>query len=114
MQGVPERHRRNRLLVLIPDQEGSARYVLVLHEAIGHEVSCARGGLGDGRVEVEEVLPVRVFEDLTAGQNVKKEVLHGCTLARLCLKSDPHVTIWRGQHKVMDTREPLRLLTRER
>src|SRR3954451_9015569 len=110
MQGVPERHGRNRPLVLIPDQEGSGRYVLVLHEAIGHEVSCARGGLGDGRVEIEKVLPVRVFEDLTAVENVEEEELHGRTLGSFRPKSYRQVSIWRGQHKSEGTQKGYSLI----
>lgn len=72
-QCVPERHRRNRFVLPIPDQERSGRQVFVLHDAIRNEVSCARDGLGDGRVEVGKILPICVFEDPAADQNIEKK-----------------------------------------
>ena len=63
--------------MIVPDEEGLSRHVLVLHDPMRNEVACACGGFGDGRFEVCKVDPLRVLDDLIAVENVEIKVGHG-------------------------------------
>ena len=76
-QGVPERHRRDHLAVVVPDDERLPRHILVLHDPVRNEVSCACDRLRDSCLAVGKVDPLQVLEDLIAVENVKIEAGHG-------------------------------------
>jgi hypothetical protein len=44
-----------------------------VHDAVGNEVSCAGDSLGEGRIRVRELLPLRVFAEFTSVQNMEKK-----------------------------------------
>ena len=54
--------------MVVPDKEGLPRYVLVLHDAMRNEVSCACNRLREGRVAVRKVDPLQVLDDLITVQ----------------------------------------------
>src|SRR3954468_16375715 len=70
-QGAPKRHRRDRLAMVVPNDESLPRHVLVLPDAARHEIACASDGLRESRVAVGKVDPLQVLEDLIAVENVK-------------------------------------------
>ena len=58
-KGAPERHRRNRRAVVVPDEKGLPRHVLVLHDPVRNEVPCSCDRLSDGRLEIIKVDPLQ-------------------------------------------------------
>src|SRR3954467_5125868 len=76
-QGAPKRHRRDRLAMVVPNDESLPRHVLVLPDAARHEIACASDGLRESRVAVGKVDPLQVLEDLIAVENVKIKAGHG-------------------------------------
>src|SRR3954451_13029723 len=76
-QGVPERHRRNRLSIAIPDAENLSRHVLVPHDPFRNEVPCTCDRLREGHFTVGKVDPVQVLHNLIAVENVEIKAWHG-------------------------------------
>jgi len=69
--------------MVVPNDETLPRHVLVPHDAVRNEVSCACDCLGDGRLAVGKVDPLQVLDDLIAVENVKIKARHASETARL-------------------------------
>src|SRR5215217_651633 len=63
--------------MVVPDEEGLPRHVLVLHDPMRNEVTGTCDRLGDGCLAVGKVDPLRVLDDLIAVENVEIKVGHG-------------------------------------
>ena len=63
--------------MIVPDEEGLSRHLLVPHDPMRNEVTCAFDGFCKSRVKVSKVDPLGVLDDLSTVENVKIEVGHG-------------------------------------
>ena len=66
--------------MIVPDEKGLPRNVLVLHDPMRNEVSCAYDRFRDGCLAVGKVDPLQVLDDLIAIENVEIKARHGLKL----------------------------------
>jgi hypothetical protein len=75
-QTVSEGHGRNGLAGIVPDPERLTGHILVLHDAVGDDIPGTLGRFRDGRVQISELQPVRVFGDLGIINDIEEEAGH--------------------------------------
>ena len=68
--------------MIVPDEKGLPRHVLVLHDAVRNEVTGTCDRLSDGCLAVGKVDPLQDLDDLIAVENVEIKARHASETVR--------------------------------